>query len=144
MVRMRHSPESRVSTINCVLMYFSGFPSSYSALEITQAVSRPSNVTRSGPRVRLDVALELDVRREMVLFVLGPGFDLSRLHEDGVGRNETHRCAGVAAGDCVVEGVDDRCNVNLARRRLCAREQRHQEGGQNAAEGLMTHEFYRI
>src|SRR4029079_16764553 len=50
--RMRHSPLSRVSTINCVLMYFSGLPSSYSALEMTQAVS-PANVTLAGPLVPL-------------------------------------------------------------------------------------------
>ena len=50
MLRMRHSPVSCVSTISCVLMYFSGLPSSYFAVEMTQAVSRLSNVTRSGPR----------------------------------------------------------------------------------------------
>jgi hypothetical protein len=49
MVRMRQSSESRVSTMSCVLMYFSGLPSSYSAREMTQAVSLPWNVTRSGP-----------------------------------------------------------------------------------------------
>src|SRR5678815_2758908 len=48
MVRMRQSSESRVSTMSCVLMYFSGLPSSYSAREMTQAVSAPWNVMRGG------------------------------------------------------------------------------------------------
>jgi DNA-binding transcriptional MerR regulator len=49
-VRMSQLPVSRVSTINCVLTYFSGLPSSYSALEITHAVLLPLNVTFKGPR----------------------------------------------------------------------------------------------
>src|SRR6185503_10728455 len=85
----------------------------------------------------LDLALEVDVRWQMVGFVFGPGFDFSRLHEHGVGRDEAHGCGCVAGGDCPVEGVDDRLDVTLARRwrRRRARREPRQGGDESVVAG---------
>ena len=57
-VRMCHPSELRVSTINCVLMYFSGLPSSYSAREMTHAASDAQRASHG-----FYLMLELDIRR---------------------------------------------------------------------------------
>ena len=133
MVRIRHSPVSRVSTINCVLMYFSRI-----TFVVLCARNDPGRVTAierhsQWATLGLDLALEVDVGWQMVGFVFGPGFDFPRLHEHGVGRDEAHRCGCVAGGDCPVEGVDDCLDVTLAgrwRRWRCARRQPRQKEGQ--------------
>jgi len=55
---MCHPSELRVSTINCVLMYFSGLPSSYSAREMTHAASDAQRASHG-----FYLMLELDIRR---------------------------------------------------------------------------------
>ena len=135
MLRMRHSPVSCVSTISCVLMYFSGLPSS--VLGGGDDPGGIAAVERDAKRAPFgfDLALEFDVCRQMVGFVFGAGFDLSRFHENRIWCDEAHHGGGVAGGDPSVESLDDRCHIRFARwcRRRRARRKPRQEGGQSVA-----------
>ena len=113
MLRMRQSPVSCVRIISCVLMYLLRV-----ALVVLGGGDDPGGIAaveRDAKRAPFgfDLALEFDVRRQMVGFVFGAGFDLPRFHEHRIWCDEAHHGGGVTGGDPSVESLDDRLSHPL-------------------------------